>query len=68
MVSYLLDRDMAARHRARATSIQILKVETVISSKCRRPQVKQMFVSTTHKILQGDTILIIRLLYLLCKH
>lgn len=35
-------RDMAARHRARATSIQILKVETVPSSKCRRPQVKQM--------------------------
>jgi len=34
--------DMAARHRARATSIQILKVETVPSNKCRRPQVKQM--------------------------
>ena len=36
---------MAARHRARASSIQILKVETVESSKCRRPHVKQMHVS-----------------------
>ena len=43
---------MAARHRARATSIQILKVEIVISSKCRRPQIKQMHVSkTTENIL-----------------
>ena len=40
-----LDRDMAARHRARASSIQILKIETVESSKVRRPQVKQMIVS-----------------------
>merc|ERR1712072_380571 len=38
-------RDMAARHRARATSIQILKIETVESSKVRRPQVKQMLNS-----------------------
>ena len=36
---------MAARHRARASSIQILKIETVESSKVRRPQVKQMIVS-----------------------
>ncbi|XP_031566619.1 60S ribosomal protein L18a-like [Actinia tenebrosa] len=35
-------RDMAARHRARGSSIQIMKVETVPSSKCRRPHVKQM--------------------------
>ena len=36
---------MAARHRARASSIQILKIETVESNKVRRPQVKQMIVS-----------------------
>lgn len=41
----LLDVDMAARHRARASSIQILKVEVVPSSKCRRPHIKQMHVS-----------------------
>merc|ERR1712018_187853 len=35
-------RDMAARHRARGYSIQIMKVEVVPSSKCRRPHVKQM--------------------------
>jgi len=34
-------RDMGARHRARATSIQIIRVETVAANKCRRPQVKQ---------------------------
>lgn len=38
-------RDMAARHRARASSIQILKIETVESSKVRRPHVKQMINS-----------------------
>ncbi|KXJ25377.1 60S ribosomal protein L18a [Exaiptasia diaphana] len=35
-------RDMAARHRARGSSIQIMKVEIIPSSKCRRPHVKQM--------------------------
>merc|ERR1712115_155909 len=33
--------DMAARHRARATSIQIIKVEEVAANKCRRTSVKQ---------------------------
>ena len=41
----VLDRDMAARHRARATVIQILKVEVIPASKCRRPHMKQLFVS-----------------------
>ena len=36
---------MAARHRARATVIQILKVEAIPASKCRRPHMKQLFVS-----------------------
>ena len=34
-------RDMGARHRARAHSIQIIKVEEVKASNCRRPQVTQ---------------------------
>ncbi|KAG4072713.1 hypothetical protein HA402_001825 [Bradysia odoriphaga] len=34
-------RDMGARHRARAHSIQIIKVEAIAASKCRRPHVKQ---------------------------
>merc|ERR1712136_687984 len=34
-------RDMGARHRARATSIQIIKVEEVAAKACRRPAVKQ---------------------------
>ena len=34
-------RDMGARHRARAHSIQIIKVEQVKSANCRRPLVKQ---------------------------
>ncbi|XP_003383990.1 PREDICTED: 60S ribosomal protein L18a-like [Amphimedon queenslandica] len=34
-------RDMAARHRARASSIQIIKVEAIPANKCRRPHVKQ---------------------------
>jgi large subunit ribosomal protein L18Ae len=33
--------DMAARHRARASSIQILKAEVVVAGKCRRTHVKQ---------------------------
>merc|ERR1712202_90107 len=34
-------RDMGARHRARATSIQIIKVEEVAAKQCRRTSVKQ---------------------------
>ncbi|CAF4801324.1 60S ribosomal protein L18a [Pieris napi] len=34
-------RDMGARHRARAHSIQIIKVEVIKAAACRRPQVKQ---------------------------
>ena len=35
------DRDMGARHRARAHSIQIVKAEEMAASKCRQPAVKQ---------------------------
>nr|XP_060151579.1 large ribosomal subunit protein eL20-like [Globicephala melas] len=38
-------RDMGARHRARAHSIQIMKVEEIAASKCRRPAVKQFYDS-----------------------
>lgn len=34
-------RDMGARHRARAHSIQIIKVEEVKAANCRRPHIKQ---------------------------
>merc|ERR1711913_193339 len=34
-------RDMGARHRARATSVQIIKVEQVAANKCRRTATKQ---------------------------
>ncbi|XP_053410810.1 60S ribosomal protein L18a-like [Nycticebus coucang] len=34
-------RDMGARHRARAHSIQIMKVEEIAASKCLRPAVQQ---------------------------
>lgn len=36
---------MAARHRARGSSIQIMKVDVIPASKCRRPHVKQLHVS-----------------------
>nr|CAJ17297.1 ribosomal protein L18Ae [Georissus sp. APV-2005] len=39
-------RDMGARHRARAHSMQIIKVEQVKAGACRRPQVKQFHDST----------------------
>ncbi|GCB74115.1 large ribosomal subunit protein eL20 isoform X2 [Scyliorhinus torazame] len=50
-------RDMGARHRARAHSIQIMKVEEIPSSKCRRPAVKQFHNSKIkfplpHRILR----------------
>ena len=35
-------RDMGARHRARAHSIQIIRVEAIDASECRRPLIKQM--------------------------
>lgn len=44
-LSLCSDRDMAARHRARASSIQIIRAETIPASKCRRPHVKQFHVS-----------------------
>ncbi|KAH9425053.1 ribosomal protein L18A [Dermatophagoides pteronyssinus] len=34
-------RDMGARHRARADSIQIIKVEEIPANQCRRPHMKQ---------------------------
>ncbi|XP_064632796.1 large ribosomal subunit protein eL20-like [Lineus longissimus] len=34
-------RDLGARHRARAHSVQIMKVQAIPSSKCRRAYVKQ---------------------------
>jgi large subunit ribosomal protein L18Ae len=34
-------RDMGARHRARADSIQIIRVEEIKPDQCRRPYVKQ---------------------------
>jgi len=34
-------RDMGARHRAQTDSIQIIKVEEVPASKCRRPHITQ---------------------------
>ncbi|KAL5013342.1 hypothetical protein ScPMuIL_007612 [Solemya velum] len=48
-------RDMGARHRARASSIQIIRVEEVAANKCRRPNVKQFHDSKirfplTHRI------------------
>ena len=38
-------RDMGARHRARAHSIQIMKVEEIAANKCRRPNVTQFHVN-----------------------
>lgn len=32
---------MGARHRARADSIQIIKVEEIAANQCRRPHMKQ---------------------------
>lgn len=39
-------RDMGARHSARASSIQIIRVEEIPANKCRRPHVKQFHVSS----------------------
>jgi large subunit ribosomal protein L18Ae len=51
-------RDMAARHRARASSIQIIKVEKIPANKCRRPHVKQFHNSKIrfplpHRVCSG---------------
>uniref|UniRef100_A0A7N5JUU2 Large ribosomal subunit protein eL20 n=2 Tax=Boreoeutheria TaxID=1437010 RepID=A0A7N5JUU2_AILME len=46
-------RDMGARHRARAHSIQVMKVEEIAASKCRRPAVKQFHVSALGALLGG---------------
>ena len=45
----LSDMDMAARHRARASSIRIMKVEVIPASKCRRPNITQFHVSISLK-------------------
>lgn len=37
-------RDMGARHRARAHSIQIMRVESIPANKCRRPNILQFHV------------------------
>ena len=39
------DRDMAGRHQARPSSIQIRQVAVIPAKKCRRAHVKQMHVS-----------------------
>lgn len=36
-----LYRDMGARHRARAHSIQVMRVEEIDAKKCRRPNITQ---------------------------
>merc|ERR1712198_134719 len=48
-------RDMGARHRARASSIQIMRVERLLASKTRRPNIKQFHDSKirfplTHRV------------------
>lgn len=40
-----LYRDMGARHRARAHSIQVMRVEEIDAKKCRRPNITQFHVS-----------------------
>ncbi|GAU89925.1 hypothetical protein RvY_02417 [Ramazzottius varieornatus] len=39
-------RDMGARHRARAHSIQIIRVQEITAEKCRRPNIKQFHDSS----------------------
>lgn len=57
MYSLVTDRDMGARHRARAHSIQIMKVEQIAASKCRRPAVKQFHVSEVQWLLDASVAL-----------
>ncbi|KAK7006500.1 60S ribosomal protein L18A [Halocaridina rubra] len=58
-------RDMGARHRARAHSIQIMRVEAIGAKACRRPQTTQFHNSkirfpylcySKKKNLNGDRI------------
>eukprot|EP00794_Sanderia_malayensis_P005990 gene5990-6686_t len=51
--------DMAARHRARKTSIQIMKVEVVPANKCKRPHITQFHNSKirfplTHRVVKSQ--------------
>ncbi|XP_029599742.1 60S ribosomal protein L18a [Salmo trutta] len=46
-------RDMGARHRARAHSIHIMKVQEIAANKCRRPAIKQFHVSPTHTVYRS---------------
>lgn len=39
------DRDMGARHRARASSIQIMKVQVIAANKVKSKNLKQFLVS-----------------------
>lgn len=48
-------RDMGAKHRARAHSIQIMKIEEIAAAKCRRPNITQFHNSKlkfplTHRV------------------
>jgi len=47
----LADRDMGARHRARTSTIQIMRCEEVAASKTRRPNIKQFHVSSLRLLL-----------------
>ena len=44
----IVDRDMGARHRARAHSIQIMRIEVIPVAKTRRANIKQFHVSNAY--------------------
>ena len=44
----IVDGDMGARHRARAHSIQIMRIEVIPVSKTRRANIKQFQVSSAY--------------------
>ena len=49
LVTFLIvDRDMGARHRARAHSIQIMRIEVIPNEKTRRANIKQFHVSSAY--------------------
>jgi len=52
------DRDMGARHRARAHSIQIMKVQVIAANKCRRPAIKQFHVSSSSVVLNVPSVVL----------
>ena len=58
-----LDRDMGARHRARAHAIQIIKVEEIAAAKCRRANTLQFHVSIFLFISLNDKPLFVLLLH-----